>query len=744
MKTPITLRALTISAAAFAALSVSGSASAAQPQSIMDIVRSNAPAVAAVIDTVVGNTPSSNAAPQAAASSSASNAPAAAGSAAPVNAAKSPTLPAQASAAAQGNLPAQSGGGAAQVTLPAQASNTATSRVGSQGALASSAPRAGVTNPTAVEAISNHRPAPDSELPRHAKSGSGVVGNLDPKALSAKEVSLTLPDGRVITAKVQRNVSDIAKGVQSWVGTFADQPGSMLVLTTFKGSTSGFATYGAETWEIVPSKAGGFLLYSVDEGKFPKTEPTLHGSTTSLDVASSTSSTTGTASMDATGDYVQTVLVVYTPASKARWGQATLESMIQSAVQAANQAYQNSQVGVTLNMVGLQEIQYTETGDIATSAYDLKGTTDGKMDTVHTLRDSAGADMVALISEDSNACGVAFTMRSVSTSHASSAFGVVNSGCLSQHSFAHELGHIQGNQHDRASTSNTGAFAYSYGYRVCDKTDGTGFRDVMSYACNGAPRVTQFSNPSVYYNGYATGIAYETDPANSADTARSMNNTAATVAAFRGTTTSTSGSTAAPAAPSSLTAAAVSSSSVSLTWKDNATNETGLKVERSSDGVTFTEIAALGASTTGYSDTGLTSRTAYYYRVRAYNSAGNSGYSNTASVTTQDTPPSQPGSVAALNVGDGSAAVNWVDNSTNETGFEVRRETWDANKSVWTSAKIVASVPTGTASIVDRSGNGIYRYSVRAVNSGGASGYAGPAQTTVTGGSVSKGKKPTK
>ncbi len=87
--------------------------------------------------------------------------------------------------------------------------------------------------------------------------------------------------------------------------------------------------------------------------------------------------------------------------------------------------------------------------------------------------------------------------------------------------------------HDRANGSMNGAFAYSYGLRRC-ADDGTGFRTVMSYSCIGANRVTQFSNPNVTYNGWPTGISYEADPANSADNARSMNETADTVAAFRG------------------------------------------------------------------------------------------------------------------------------------------------------------------------------------------------------------------
>ena len=42
--------------------------------------------------------------------------------------------------------------------------------------------------------------------------------------------------------------------------------------------------------------------------------------------------------------------------------------------------------------------------------------------------------------------------------------------------------------------------------------------------------------------------------------------------------------------------------------------------------------------------------------------------------------------------------------------------------------------------MVDQSGSGTFRYSVRALNNGGASGYAGPAQTDVTGGSKGGGK----
>jgi Fibronectin type III domain. len=88
-------------------------------------------------------------------------------------------------------------------------------------------------------------------------------------------------------------------------------------------------------------------------------------------------------------------------------------------------------------------------------------------------------------------------------------------------------------------------------------------------------------------------------------------------------------------APSNLIATAVSSSEIDLSWTDNSDNETEFKIERSTDaGVTFTEIATVGADVTTYPDTGLTPLTTYSYRVRASNSAGDSAYSNTATAVT--------------------------------------------------------------------------------------------------------------
>jgi hypothetical protein len=324
--------------------------------------------------------------------------------------------------------------------------------------------------------------------------------------------------------------------------------------------------------------------------------------------------------------YVHDLLVVYTPAARKRYGQATLESMIHNAVQAANQAYRNSGIAITLDLVGLKEVGYEESGDMKASLKVLQGRNDGKLERVHALRDQVGADVVTMIAEDSDSCGIAWSMRGETTSAASTAFNVVNAGCLSNQSLAHEIGHNQGNMHDRESTTNTGAFPYSYGFRRCTK-DGAGFRTIMAYACQGVARVARFSSPSLTFAGQAMGVAYETDPDNASDNARSMNNTADTVAAFRAV------SGLSPArAPESLSAWTSAPGTVVLHWFDASDNESGFKVERSSNGIDFVQVAVLGAEATNYVDNDAAAATRYYYRVRAFNGRGNSRFSETRDV----------------------------------------------------------------------------------------------------------------
>jgi hypothetical protein len=184
----------------------------------------------------------------------------------------------------------------------------------------------------------------------------------------------------------------------------------------------------------------------------------------------------------------------------------------------------------------------------------------------------------------------------------------------------------------------------------------------------------------------------------------------------------------APAAPSNLGATATSTTAINLTWADNSANETGFKIERSTDGVTFTPLMTVGAGITSYSDTGLTASTTYSYRVRATNSVGDSGYSNIASATTLalPQPPAAPSGLGASATSSSAISLSWTDNSNNETGFKIERSPDGLNFTplFTTGAGVTSYSDTALTSST------LYYYRVSATNSVGDSGYTNIAQAT--------------
>ena len=95
-----------------------------------------------------------------------------------------------------------------------------------------------------------------------------------------------------------------------------------------------------------------------------------------------------------------------------------------------------------------------------------------------------------------------------------------------------------------------------------------------------------------------------------------------------------------PLPPGRLTATAVSFSEINLAWRDNTSDEAGFLVQRRVDGSSrWVEIGTTAANTTTYSDEGLEPLTTYHYRVRAFNNAESSYFSNEAQATTLEVLP---------------------------------------------------------------------------------------------------------
>lgn len=112
------------------------------------------------------------------------------------------------------------------------------------------------------------------------------------------------------------------------------------------------------------------------------------------------------------------------------------------------------------------------------------------------------------------------------------------------------------------------------------------------------------------------------------------NNTSGESAASNETSATPTAPITIPAAPSSLAATAASRTLINLTWTDNANNESGYQIERSTNGSTFAQIATTGPDVNTFSSTGLSANKKYFFRVRAFNAAGSSVYSNTVTAKT--------------------------------------------------------------------------------------------------------------
>lgn len=165
------------------------------------------------------------------------------------------------------------------------------------------------------------------------------------------------------------------------------------------------------------------------------------------------------------------------------------------------------------------------------------------------------------------------------------------------------------------------------------------------------------------------------------------------------------------AAPSGLVAT-TTGTSASITWADNANNETAYVLQRSTDAA-FAGATSfnLGANAVGYSDSGLAIDTTYYYRVYAQNATETSPFSNTASAPTV---PAQVASVTATALSSSQISLSWSNVGT-ETGFRIERSGDGQNFTTLTT--LGANATSLTDGLL--AANFRYYYRVTALNSAG-------------------------
>ncbi len=461
--------------------------------------------------------------------------------------------------------------------------------------------------------------------------------DIDVDLLEEKNIVLNLFDDTEFDVE-RVHVSEGAQGEFTWSGKIVGPISGTVNITVYGDAVAGTIQTDGQLFEINPASGGRVTIEEIDLDSLPShVNPILPD----IELLNDELSLFVADVENDTGDIID-LMVMYTKASRERYESAGgIVARIMNAVASLNNANIRSNIHSQYRLVHIGEVDYTETGDMYRSLYELTIRNDGIMENVHILRDTYGADIVSLITEDSNYCGIAWLMQGVSNAFSIYAFNVTKSSCLSSHTLSHEIGHNEGCMHDRANSAYPGSYPYSYGHRDTSLSPFIikGFRTIMSYPCSGGvcPRIPYFSNPEVMYSGLPTGIDHDVDPNNSADNARSKNNTASTVANWRQSVEQTL-----PSTPSDLMVSAVSPIELLVSWSDNSDNEFGNYIERSLDGSNWKRIATTGPNSQSYTDNGLETSTTYHYRAQAFNGAGVTNYSESSSGTTHVTTTESP------------------------------------------------------------------------------------------------------
>src|SRR5262249_12930168 len=153
---------------------------------------------------------------------------------------------------------------------------------------------------------------------------------------------------------------------------------------------------------------------------------------------------------------------------------------------------------------------------------------------------------------------------------------------------------------------------------------------------------------------------------------------------------------------------------VTLAWQcNNAYTAQGFSVERSTDGVNFTQIASLGPTVTSYMDQRV-GPGAFFYRVRSFNAQGFSRASNIA--TAEINVPAAPINLQILKLFDQHTEIAWDANSSDQSGFQIERSMDGVHFTA------IASVDPYTTSYIDvRFAAPVY-YRVESLNGQGVPG----------------------
>lgn len=328
---------------------------------------------------------------------------------------------------------------------------------------------------------------------------------------------------RLLPGELQRR----SRGAYTWRGRIADggRPVGAATLTVAGERIRGLVRIGKHEYIVSTSPRGHQWLDRVDPAERPPMDPPGGPLIPEDDVnGSQQPQKVGTPADHADDPAVVDVIAFYTADSiSAYTDEAELRLAIQNAMNLNNTALINSNIESRVRLMAVFPWDYTETGTGSDALYTAKDST-----YIAELQDQYSADLAAVVTTDSDVCGVAFLLGNYTESWPNG-YSMTYAGaqCLGGQTLAHELGHNIGLSHDPANAGNPGDLIepFSYGHFVDYE-----FRTIMSYwnECpgstgseqytNGCPQIDHFSDPAI--NDSGSGLPTGTSDRNNAEVLR--------------------------------------------------------------------------------------------------------------------------------------------------------------------------------------------------------------------------------
>ena len=361
-------------------------------------------------------------------------------------------------------------------------------------------------------------------------AGSHAADRLAEATLLSTEIVLPLAGGHETTAK-RVTGTDLADGAFTWTGTVTSPVSGYATLAHVRGHWNGSVHFNNGVTHFFRGSTKNLIITRTA----PKILPCAGCRNTQGALPADPRQRRLKSWRNGDGNQIDLLIVYPSAVRTAAGNSAAVESAAAKAVADTNLCFRNSLVDARLRLVHLAEVTYTPSGLLQTDLDRLEGSTDGYMDNVHALREQYGADLVSLLTTESDSGGLASTMQHPSLSFATQAFSVCVWDQIGAPSYtlAHEIGHNLGCLHNREDTSNVTsdyAFqAFSYGKRWL--SGGKGYGTVMSYDTQPTSTypntVPHFSNPNVSHYDTTTGNA------GTEDNAQVLNFTSTYAANFR-------------------------------------------------------------------------------------------------------------------------------------------------------------------------------------------------------------------